>query len=370
MIRYAQGNLLDANTEALVNTVNTVGVMGKGIALQFKERFPDNFAAYAAAHKRGDLQIGKMFVTEGSTLTGRPWIINFPTKEHWRQKSTIAHVRAGLEDLVRIVRGHGIRSVAVPPLGCGNGGLEWRVVRQAIEEAFAEVADVDVVIYEPTDAYSAEAKRSGVEELTLARAILVDLIRKYSILGLDCSNLEVQKLAYVFQRMSNGMGRKEALNLEFKPHIYGPYADALRHALNALDGSYLHSEKRAADAKPLDVIGLDRSRLPVVERFLRESPDAGAYVPVLEAVDELIDGFQTPYLMELLTTVDMILAERGSSLDTTAIREAMKEWPAGDSSAARKLRLFDDRDIELARQRLVAHAEELYESEGMARSSA
>lgn len=360
MIRYAQGNLLDAKTDALVNTVNTVGIMGKGIALQFKERFPDNFAAYAAAHKRGELQIGRMFVTEGSPLIGRPWIINFPTKQHWRHKSTIAHIRAGLADLVRIVRELDIRSIAVPPLGCGNGGLDWPLVRRTIEEAFADLVDVDVVVYEPTDAYAASAKRTGVEKLTLARAILVDLIRKYSILGLDCSNLEVQKLAYVFHRMSKVMERDDVLGLDFKAHLYGPYADRLRHALNDLDGSYLHSAKRAADAKPLDVIDIDRSRLPEVERYLAETSEAKAFGPVLDAVDQLIDGFQTPYLMELLTTVDWILDDRGAGLDASAIREAMKEWPVEPWAVQRKLRIFDDRDIDLARQRLIAHCATLY----------
>jgi uncharacterized phage-associated protein len=268
-----------------------------------------------------------------------------------------------LVDLVRVVREQGIRSIAVPPLGCGNGGLEWRTVRVAIEEAFAGVPNVDVLVFEPTNAYTTEAKRSGVEGLTVARAILVDLIRKYLVLGLDCTNLEVQKLAYLFQRVATGMRRDDVLKLQFKPHVYGPYADALRHAVNALDGSYLRSAKRAADMKPLDAIEIDRTRLPEVERYLVESPEAAAYGPVLEAVDRLIDGFQTPYLMELLTTVDWILVDRGPGLDTPAIREAMKDWPAGASAARRKIRLFDDRDIELARLRLVANGESLYSTE-------
>lgn len=163
MIRYATGNLLLANVEALVNTVNTVGVMGKGVALQFKEAFPSNFHAYKEACKRGEVRIGTMFVTETGRLDGPRWIVNFPTKKDWRHPSKLEYVRAGLSDLVNVVRERKIRSIALPPLGCGHGGLDWRQVKQAIEGAMADLPEVDVVVYELTDAYQASPKRSGVE---------------------------------------------------------------------------------------------------------------------------------------------------------------------------------------------------------------
>ena len=149
MIRYAQGNLLQADVEALVNTVNTEGVMGKGIALQFKKAFPDNFAAYQAACQRREIAVGRMFVFETGRLDGLQWIINFPTKKHWRYPSTMEYVRTGLADLVGVTKRLGIRSLALPALGCGNGGLAWALVRDAIEAASSELPDVEILVFEP-----------------------------------------------------------------------------------------------------------------------------------------------------------------------------------------------------------------------------
>lgn len=162
MITYRQGNLIEADVEAVVNTVNTVGAMGRGIALMFKERYPDNFRAYAAACRAGEVQIGRMFVTATSELSGPRWIINFPTKQHWRHPSRPEWIEAGLNDLVRVVREKGIRSLALPPLGCGNGGLDWRDVRPLIEEALAGLPEVEIVAFEPTAKYQNVAKRGGV----------------------------------------------------------------------------------------------------------------------------------------------------------------------------------------------------------------
>ena len=133
MIRYTQGNLLEAPAEALVNTVNEVGVMGKGIALLFREAFPQSAEIYEKAAKAGDVRVGHVLVTPGESLLGPRWIIHFPTKKHWRSPSELAWVREGLKDLVRIIRREGIRTIALPPLGCGNGGLQWPLVRREIE---------------------------------------------------------------------------------------------------------------------------------------------------------------------------------------------------------------------------------------------
>src|SRR3954467_571360 len=135
MIRYTTGNLLEADAEALVNTVNTMGVMGKGIALMFKERFTDNYRAYAAACKQKQVELGQMFVTESLELGGPRWIINFPTKANWRFPSRLEWIEAGLRDLRSVIEEKGIKSIAIPPLGSGNGGLDWRDVRPLIEGA-------------------------------------------------------------------------------------------------------------------------------------------------------------------------------------------------------------------------------------------
>ena len=147
MITYHKGNLLDAPVDALVNTVNTVGVMGKGIALMFKEAFPENFRVYEDACKRKDVRVGRMFVTESSRFDGPRWIINFPSKKHWRQPSKLEWIIEGLTDLRRVIADNGIRSIALPPLGCGNGGLEWAAVRREIERALGPLADIDVQVF-------------------------------------------------------------------------------------------------------------------------------------------------------------------------------------------------------------------------------
>ena len=172
MIKFTQGNILEASTDALINTVNEVGVMGKGIALMFREAFPENSRAYEAACKAGDMHVGTMFVVKERDLTGERWIINFPTKKHWRNPSKLEWIREGLKDLVRVVREKRIRSVAVPPLGCGNGGLEWNQVRREIEAALGELDDVEIVVYEPTTTYQNAPKREGVQSLTPARRSL------------------------------------------------------------------------------------------------------------------------------------------------------------------------------------------------------
>ena len=260
MIRYTQGNLLDAPTEALVNTVNEVGVMGKGIALMFRETFPANTEAYEKAVEAREVRVGRMFVTENRALVGPRWIINFPTKKHWRNPSKLEWVQEGLRDLAAVLRKHNIRSVAVPPLGCGNGGLDWMMVKREIEAALAELPDVDVLVYQPTGAYQNAPKRSGLEALTPARALIAELVRRYSVLGLECTNLEVQKLAWFLHREIGNLRLSDPLTLQFTANKYGPYADRLRHLLDGLDGSYLHCEKRLSDAGPFDLIWFEDAK--------------------------------------------------------------------------------------------------------------
>jgi O-acetyl-ADP-ribose deacetylase (regulator of RNase III) len=153
MIKLTNGNLLTAPAEALVNTVNTVGIMGRGIALQFKQAYPAMFREYERACKAGEVKLGKVQVFDLGGLAGGPrWIINFPTKGHWRADSRIADVHAGLKDLVATVRKLHIRSIAIPPLGCGNGGLDWNQVRPLIEAAFTDLPEVEALVYSPSGA--------------------------------------------------------------------------------------------------------------------------------------------------------------------------------------------------------------------------
>jgi len=359
MLRFATGNLLDSDTEALVNTVNTVGVMGKGIALMFKEAFQENYRRYESACRRDEVAVGRMFVTEHDDLLGPKWIINFPTKKHWRNPSKIEWIAVGLEDLKRVVAAHNIRSIALPPLGSGNGGLDWGDVRPLIETALGSLPDVEVVVYEPTPQYQNVAKRAGVDKLTPARALVAELVRQYWVLGMECTILEIQKLAYLLERAIQDLGLPNPLDLDFAANSYGPYANRLSHLLDALDGSYLHCEKRIADANPFDLIWFDDTRRDRVAAFLT-TRDAKPYRPALDATSALIDGFQSPLGMELLTTVDWLLHEGLAERSTPSVRAALGTWPGGDGAGARKLKLFDDRLITLALERLAPPGENRY----------
>ena len=348
MIEFTQGNLLESKAEALVNTVNTVGVMGKGIALMFKEAFAENFTAYHTASKAKEIQVGKMFVTERRDLVGPRWIINFPTKQHWRNPSKLEWIEAGLKDLHRIITEKGIRSIAIPPLGSGNGGLDWSEVRLRIEAAFSDLVDVAITVYEPTSQYQNVAKRSGAEKLTPARAMIAELIRVYWVLGFECSLLEVQKLAYLLERAIAVLALPNPLNLEFKANKFGPYAPRLTHLLDNLDGSYLHCGKRLADAGALDVIWFDDDKKDVVAAYLKS--EGKAYAPALQLTTKLIEGFQSPLGMELLATVDWLIEQQKLERTVVGIRDGLACWPYG--AGDRKLKLFDDRLIGLALDRL------------------
>lgn len=351
MISFTQGNLLAANAEALVNTVNTVGVMGKGIALMFKETFPENFKIYQAACKRGEVRIGHMLVTERQDMYGPKWIINFPTKQHWRSPSHIEWIEQGLNDLARVIRENKIKSVAIPPLGSGHGGLDWQDVRPKIETALSKLSDVEIIVYEPIPMYQNVAKRTGVEKLTPARALVAELVRRYCVLGIECTILEIQKLAYFLERSIEECQLSNALELKFTANKFGPYSNRLDHLLNALDGSYLHCDKRLADANVSDLIRFDDKKRDRVAAYLN-SGEAKVYLPALEGTETIIDGFQSPLGMELLATVDWLLQKKGTQPSLAAVKDALKTWPGGQEAAERKLKLFDDRLLELALERL------------------
>lgn len=360
MIHYTQGNLLDADVEAIVNTVNTVGVMGKGIALMFKERFPKNMLEYSKACKAKEVQTGKMFVTETGELMGAKWIVNFPTKKHWRANSKMEWVTSGLEDLKRFIIENDVKSIALPPLGAGNGKLEWQDVKPKIESALSDLSDVEILIYEPTQQYQNVTKRTGQQTLTPARAMISELIRKYWVMGMECSLLEVQKLAWFLERsiekrMAVSERLSNPLDLRFEANIYGPYADQLRHLLSGLDGSYLSSDKAINDSEPLDVVWFNDAKNGLLQAYLN-SQEASPYLPSLLETVELIDGFESPFGLELLSTVDWLMAKQGVEPNVEAIKEAIMQWPAGINSAKRKATLFDDRSISIALERLTSSA--------------
>ncbi len=351
MMEFTQGNLLEADVEAVVNTVNTVGVMGKGIALMFKERFPENFEAYRDACMAGKVVTGELFITRSPELEGPRWIVNFPTKEHWRSPTKMEWVERGLVKLREFIVAQGIHSIALPPLGCGNGGLLWSDVRPRIESALEDLEEVRILVFEPTPKYQNVAKKNGVEKLTPARALIAEIVRRYWILGIECTLLEIQKLAWFLEKSLEDLKLANPLDLRFKADRYGPYAKRLTHLLDSLDGSYLHCDKRLADAGPMDTIWFEESKRATVDLYLRSS-EASAYLPALEATERLIDGFQSPLGLELLATVDWLVAREDTETNLKAIRSALDSWPGGVQAGKRKQRLFDDRMLEIALRRL------------------
>jgi O-acetyl-ADP-ribose deacetylase (regulator of RNase III) len=352
---FMEGNLLEADAEALVNTVNTVGVMGKGVALMFKEAFPENFDAYAEACERGEVQLGKMFVVERKSLVGPKWIINFPTKAHWRFPSQIGWIEDGLHDLKRVIVEKNIRSIALPPLGSGNGGLDWADVKPRIEDVLGSLSQVEVIVYEPTAKYQNVSKRSGVEKLTPARALIAELVRRYCILGIECTLLEIQKLAYFLDRNVDALKLENNFKFKFAANKFGPYSHNLSFLLNGLDGSYLHCDKRLADAGPFDVVRFDDARKDFVSAYLT-SPEAKKYRAALEATAELIDGLESPYGMELLATVDWLVHHEGMAATPQDIRKGLEQWPGDRKAKTRKVGLFDERVIGIALDALASSA--------------
>lgn len=300
MIEDARGNLLQADAEALVNTVNTVntvGSMGKGIALQFKQAFPGNFAAYAQAVKRGEVQPGRMLVWSAGLVTNPRYIVNFPTKRHWRGRSRIEDIEAGLTALVQEIRRLGIRSIAVPPLGCGNGGLEWSDVRPRIVAALEELRDVRVLLFAPRGAPAADQMpiRTKRPAMTPARALLVKLMEQYASLAYRLTLLEIQKLAYFLQEAG------EPLRLRYEPGHYGPFAPNLNKVLERIEG---HLIRGYGDSQKPDVeIGLLKGAVEDADALLVSHADSRRR---LARVGELIDGFETPYGMELLSSVHWV----------------------------------------------------------------
>lgn len=339
MIQLKTGNLLEAPTEALVNTVNCVGVMGKGIALQFKQAFPENFKLYAAACRADEVQPGQMFITETGQLHHPSYIINFPTKRHWRSRSRLEDVESGLVALVAEIKARNIQSVAIPPLGCGNGGLEWDVVRPLIEAALSAVPDVDIWLYEPSGAPApAEIKVAPKNlKMTAARALLIMLVRHYRTQEYRLTRLEIQKLAYFLQVAG------QPLKLNYHKHQYGPYANNLNHILQKMEGAYLRGYgdgSQASEIYPLP------EAVTAAEAFLAQDGQAQAD---LERVSRLIYGYETPYGMELLATVHWVMEERQTT-DLDTIITAVQSWNR------RKQDRFQPFHIEKARERLLETA--------------
>jgi len=336
MIKTGSGNVLEAHAEALVNTVNCVGFMGKGIALQFKQAYPENFEAYQRACRSEEVRPGHMFIFPRGAMLDVKYIVNFPTKRHWKGNSRYEDIEAGLKALIEDVKRLGIRSIAVPPLGCGLGGLDWRRVRPMIEAAFAELPDVEVLLYEPMGAPAPEAMPVR-PHLTVARALFIRLMAQYGEMGYRLTLLEIQKLAYFLQEAG------QPLRLRYEAGHYGPYAPNLNKVLEALEGHYTRGY---GDSQKPDVeIALVPGAVEEAQTFLAQYQAEHAR---LEQVERLIDGFETPYGMELLSSVHWLSVKaepRATDLD--GVVRGMAAWNT------RKANLFKSAHIRVAWDRLV-----------------
>jgi O-acetyl-ADP-ribose deacetylase (regulator of RNase III) len=307
MIRFTTGDMMTSNAEALVNTVNCVGIMGRGVALQFKNAYPENFKAYAVACAKQEVQPGTMFVFETQSFANPKYIINFPTKRHWKGKSRLEDIESGLTDLVKVIRDKQIKSVAIPPLGSGLGGLDWTIVRRKIEEALSVLQDVEVTVFEPratSDSIKANPS-TEVPTMTAGRAALVALVSQYLSALMDpfVTLLEIQKLMYFLQESG------QELRLRYTKAPYGPYADNLRHVLQKIEGHLLTGYGDGGD-NPDKKIELVPGAVADAEAFLVSSEQARKH---LDKVAELVEGFETPFGLELLATVHWVMVHEGAA---------------------------------------------------------
>ncbi|WP_329077534.1 macro domain-containing protein [Streptomyces niveus] len=350
VIQESQGNLLEADAEAVVNTVNTVGVMGKGIALQIKQAFPENFKQYKAACDRGEVRVGEIFVHDAHHLGPRRYVLNFPTKRHWRGKSRIEDIQAGLDALVEVVKKYNIESVAIPALGCGNGGLDWDDVRPMIHGAFEPLSSVKVLLFPPSGAPAPDSMpvRTSAPNMTRGRAALVALMSGYVEQAkserIEASNgaslLELQKLMYLLQAAGTPM------RLNYQKAKYGPYAENLNHQLQRMEGhlvrGYGDRTQRVLDFHPITLTSDAKSS---ADSWIEEHSDAQLKQSINKVL-ELIDGFASPYGLELLCTTHWVIHELGTDAPQSAVIDTLQKW------SRRKAEIFTDRHVSVAWQRL------------------
>lgn len=337
MIRFTKGNLMTSNAEALVNTVNTVGVMGKGIALQFKEEFPENFTAYANACRSGELVPGTLLITKEKNRAGvEKTIINFPTKKHWKNLSRYEYIEDGLAELVNAIEKYKIKSIAIPPLGCGNGGLKWEAVKGMMENALKDV-DIDICIYEPNTEIKQELRTRPTEKkvrLTPSRGLIAYAMYYYDSLGENCSLFTANKLAYFLQRH----GSRSFAKIKFTAHHYGPYSPQVGHIIYDLNGIYIKGFEQM-NATAFEPLVMQYDRISEVSSYVR-TLDQTEQDSLKETI-KLISGFESTLALEVLASVDFIRHNTpGISIEDTI--EAIHKW------SKRKNKLFKNEYIQIA----------------------
>ena len=304
MIEYKNGDILREDVEAIVNTVNCVGIMGRGLALQFKNKFPQNFKEYQLACTNKEVQLGKMFVHQTGQLINPKYIINFPTKGHWKQNSKIEDISNGLDDLITIIEKYSIKSIAIPPLGSGLGGLDWKMVKKLIEEKLKNI-NCTVILFEPLEQKIEKSITKEIPKMTAGRAALIGLMDRYlkGLMDPFISLIEVHKLMYFMQESG------EELRLKYKKAQFGPYADNLRHVLNTIEGHFISGYEDGGDA-PTKQLKLIPKAVEDAKNYLTNKKNTNEN---FVKVAKLVDGFETPFGLELLSTVHWIVKNENAS---------------------------------------------------------
>lgn len=337
MIRYTQGNILESDATALVNTVNLVGVMGKGIALQFKNQFPHNYTLYQKACQEKAIGIGRLLVTEDQSVFGTKTIINFPTKKDWRKPSEYSYIEEGLNDLIRVIEEYRITSIAIPPLGAGNGGLIWDKVKEMIESKLSHL-DLAITVYEPTKHITEKMKAERVK-LTPARALMLDVLFDLVRHGEYVSEFSSEKACYFLQRF----GAEKLYRLEYAPQYYGPYSGKVRYVLRALNGSYIMGYSDM-NKKPFEPLSLVADSYSDVKSFLENDPQIKT---ISEKTKSFLSGFYSDFGLELLSSIDFLMCQHGE-ISVDEIYDRLSQW------SHRKERIFNDKKyISIAREHLL-----------------
>lgn len=348
MIKYTKGNILESEAKALVNTVNTVGVMGKGIALQFKKAFTHNNKKYVQACKNQELEPGRLLSVWDENFTlGKKLIINFPTKKHWRHRSKYEYVEKGLKALRELLQEKQVNSVAIPPLGCGHGGLQWSKIKQLMEDYLGDLT-LDVLIYQPNENIKKMLQQEETKQkarLTPARALLLYSLYAYESAGEYSSLFAANKLAYFLQRMGQPM------NLKFQPYLYGPYTNQVERVLYELNGVYLKGLEQQ-ETKPFKPLDLNYKKFEEVEQYINTQLNQKENQRLKQLI-ELLNGFTSELSLEILATVDYIVAEY-PCYGVDDIMEEINQWNL------RKKELLERSYVEIAYNHLRQYKERAF----------
>jgi O-acetyl-ADP-ribose deacetylase (regulator of RNase III)/uncharacterized protein YwgA len=337
-VTFKSGDMFAEPVEAIVNTVNCVGVMGKGVALEFKNRWPENFKQYKKLCRDHWLRPGRVFVFENHNMFGPAeprFLVNFPTKDHWRGKSELSYIRDGLDDLVVQLRAHQIKSIALPPLGCGNGGLDWADVKPIIQSKLADVG-VEVVVFAPDQrAQQRNEENKRAPKMTFARAVLLKILGEFEdYFGGGFTRITLQKIVYFLQSLGLDYG------ISFSRNEFGPYSDELRDIFMKMEQQHFITGFSSEDR----ITTVEAEAYKQAKDFLASNRGEEAET-IVRKLSLLTEGYESPMGMELLSSVHYLNeTERLSSVDK--IVGALSAW------SNRKGMDFDARTVGLAFDRL------------------